>query len=176
MNYESIDQIYEANGRFMEKLKAALEGLGDEQLSKIPEGGKWSAAHLLEHVAMVDDGISRICAKLLGKAQAAGAAASAIGVSESFIQKGAEFAQIKVQAPEMVEPTGTQSVAESLAKMEESSARFEDLKERFSSFDGGTFTFPHPYFGDLTAIEWLVLAGEHKRRHTRQLREIIAAV
>jgi uncharacterized damage-inducible protein DinB len=176
MNYESIDQIYEANDRFQGDLKAAVEGLSDEQLSKIADGGNWSPAHLLEHVAMVDEGISRICAKLLGKAEAAGASAAGIGVSESFIQKGAEFVGIKVQAPEMVEPTGMRSVAESIEKMEESRERFEALRQRFTSFDGNNFKFPHPYFGELSALEWLILAGEHKRRHTGQLRAMLEEI
>lgn len=174
MNYQSIDEIYEANDRASERLIETLKRLTAEQANKIVDGEKWSPAHLVEHVAIVEGGMAAICAKLLKKAEAAGVAAAAVGVSENFVTKGAELAVMKVQAPEMVEPTGTQSVEDSLARLEASRAKFEELRPVFSSVNGSEFKFPHPFLGEMSAIEWLVLAGEHKRRHTAQLKAMMA--
>lgn len=172
MKYDSIDQILEANDRMSERLKTVVEGIAEERRSKIPDGEKWSINHIVEHLAMVEHGMTRICAKLLGKAESAGTAAAGISVSENFIQKGAELAVMKVKAPEIVEPTGTQSIEDSFAKMEACREAFHGLRQQFETLDGSSFTFPHPYLGELTAIEWLVLAGEHKRRHTRQIKAL----
>jgi hypothetical protein len=37
----------------------------------------------------------------------------------------------------------------------------------------GEATFPHPYFGEMTAVEWLILAGGHEKRHTDQIRRLL---
>jgi len=44
----------------------------------------------------------------------------------------------------------------------------------FETNDGNQNKFPHPYFGDLSAIEWLVLIGGHEVRHLRQIKGMIA--
>lgn len=172
MKYDSIEQILEVNDRMSEKLKAVVEGISEERRSIIPEGENWSINHIVEHLALVEHSMTRICAKLLGKAETAGAPAAGYSVSEDFIRKGAELAGTKVKAPEIVEPTGTQSIEESLAKMEACREAFLGLRQQFETVDGSGFTFPHPYLGEMTAIEWLVLSGEHKRRHTRQIKAL----
>ncbi|MDM7923566.1 MAG: DinB family protein [Pyrinomonadaceae bacterium] len=99
MNYQSIDEIYEANDRASERLIETLKRLTAEQANKIVDGEKWSPAHLVEHVAIVEGGMAAICAKLLKKAEAAGVAAAAVGVSENFVTKGAELAVMKYRLP-----------------------------------------------------------------------------
>jgi len=74
-----------------------------------------------------------------------------------------------VEAPERVQPTGDVSIADSIAKLEENRKKFEEIKPQFEMFGGNGETFPHPFFGDITAVEWLVMAGGHESRHTRQI-------
>lgn len=176
MKYETIDQIIEMNARLGEKLEAFVQDLAPESLSRKPEDGSWSAAQVLEHLALVEDGMARICAKLLRKAEADGAASCGIGVSENFMNGGAKLADIKVKAPEMVEPSGAMPIEDALLKMRNAHETFVGLKSKFEEFNASSHTFPHPYLGELTAVEWLVLAGEHKRRHTRQIKNILSAI
>ena len=49
-------------------------------------------------------------------------------------------------------------------------------KEKFQKVDGVEAKFPHPYFGDLSAQEWLVLSGAHEIRHLKQIRRVIEAI
>ena len=74
----------------------------------------------------------------------------------------------------MVRPTGERSISESFATMAEANARLEQIS-RFWPFDGNKHRFPHPFFGDLSAIEWLVLVGQHKARHIAQIRRLLAS-
>ena len=53
--------------------------------------------------------------------------------------------------------------------MENSRERLNELRPLFEEFDGDTAKFPHPYFGDLSAVEWLVLLGGHEERHLKQI-------
>ncbi|MBX3507119.1 MAG: hypothetical protein KF895_16705, partial [Parvibaculum sp.] len=69
MKFESIDEIYSTNAGFAAELESLVGELPREAAEHCPEGEKWSVAEIVEHLAMVEDGISRICAKLIGKAE-----------------------------------------------------------------------------------------------------------
>ena len=177
MNYQTISEIYEANDKIRENLKGLLANLTDEQINALPDGEKWTVAAFVEHISIVDEGITRITAKLLGEAKANGKTADgAAKFSDEFEQKISAGRDAKFEAPERVRPTGTKTIAESLAKMDETRKSLEELRPMFESVECADFTFPHPAFGELTAHEWLTLIGGHEARHLRQLENVIAKV
>ncbi|NNE65356.1 MAG: hypothetical protein HKN33_02220 [Pyrinomonadaceae bacterium] len=49
------------------------------------------------------------------------------------------------------------------------------MKPLFEETNGTVLSFPHPAFGKLTAIDWLVLIGGHENRHTSQIERILSA-
>ncbi len=176
MNYQNISEIYEANHKIREKLKETVSKLTDEQANFLPEeGDKWTVAKIVEHIAIVQEGMTRISAKLLTEAQNRGGKADgAAKISESFSQKALEMKDRKFEAPERVRPTGKFSIAESLAKMEETRQKLKDLRPLFESVECSDFKFPHPFMGDLTAHEWLLLVGGHEFRHIKQIEDILS--
>jgi rubrerythrin len=177
MNYQSIAEIYESNDKIREKFKAIIADLSDEQAAHLPDGEKWTLAELIEHVAIVEHGMTQICAKLLGKAQAEDKKNDGTAkISPDFLQKAAASVDQKIEAPERVRPTGTKSVAESLAKMEENRETLKQMRPLFESFDGSEHKFPHPAFGDLSAHEWLALIGGHESRHLRQIKKLLEKI
>lgn len=130
-------------------------------------------AQIVEHVSIVESGMVRICAKLLRKAEAEGRRSDGtVNVSDNFMEKSAEIATIKFEAPEIVHPTGEKTIADSITKMEESRTAREELRPAFESFDGNAHKFSHPFFGDLSAVEWLILIGGHEARHLNQIKGI----
>jgi hypothetical protein len=177
MNYQNIAEIYDSNDKIRENLKMTIEGLTDEQAAVVPEGEKWSLAQLVEHIAIVEDGMTQICRKLLLKAQTEDKKSDGTAtISESFLIKGVEAAGLKFEAPERVRPTGTKTIAESLAKMEENRENLKKLRPLFETVDGTEHKFPHPFFGDLTAQEWLALIGGHELRHIRQIKNLLEKI
>jgi hypothetical protein len=70
-------------------------------------------------------------------------------------------------------PSGEKSVAESLARMEDNRKKLEELRPMFESWDSVSFKFPHPHFGDMSAIEWLALIGGHEERHLKQIERLL---
>jgi len=177
MNYQNIAEIYDSNDKIREKLKMTVEGLTDEQAAAAPEGEKWSLAHFVEHIAIVEDGMTQICAKLLLKAQAEDKKSDGTAkMSENFLIKAVEIANQKFEAPERVRPTGTKTVTESLAKMEENRNNLKKLRPLFETVDGTQHKFPHPFFGELTAQEWLALIGGHELRHIRQIKNLLEKI
>jgi len=177
MKYETIEQIYDGNAKIRGRLKQLLSSLTDEQISALPEGEKWTIAQIVEHVTIVDESTMKICAKLLQKAQGAGQTSDGrVAISDAFLQKGAEIAKIKVEAPSFVHPTGEKSVAESLAKLDETAEKLASMRELFESVDSCEEKFPHPFFGDISAQEWLALKGGHELRHTRQIENLLTKI
>lgn len=174
MKYGSIADIYAENERVRARLNEILGELSDEGAAALPEGEKWSIAMIVEHVSLVDEGISKICGKLISKAKNDDAKASgSVNLSPQFFGKSAEIATMKLEAPEFVQPGGKKTIAESMEKMAENRQRLVDIKPLFEAYDGDIRKFPHPFFGDLSAVEWLVLIGGHEARHIKQIEIII---
>ena len=173
MNYQTLDEAYAANKAVRTKLKETVAALSNEQLDARPDGEKWSIKQIVEHVAMVNDGAFRICSRLLKKAEEAGRPSSGFSVSADVAAKASGSADVKLEAPEIVQPVAGAPIEESLAKLDETSRLLEQLREKFEQFDGMEPKFPHPYFGDMSAQEWFVLSGAHEGRHLRQIRRII---
>ncbi len=174
MSYQTISDIYAGNDRIWERLKETVGVLSEERASSAVKGEKWTIAQIVEHVSMVESGIVRICAKLLRKAEANGNRSNGtVRMSDAFMERSAEIATIKLEAPEIVHPTGKKSIAESLAEMDGNRTALEELMPAFEAFDSNENKFPHPFFGDLSAAEWLVLLGGHKARHIKQIRKML---
>lgn len=174
MTFETIADIYAANDEARAGLKAVLAEVTDDEATQLADGEKWTVAQLAEHVATVNDGVFRICRKLLGKAQEANRPAAAkLNVSDDFLSRTVEVQSVKLAAPERVQPTGMVSIAETLQKLDDSRQALEDLRPLFEEFDGDSQKFPHPYFGEISAVEWLIMAGGHEARHTAQIRRLL---
>lgn len=174
MKYESIEQIYQGNAKIRERLKKTVAGVSAEDAAKLQEGEKWTVAQIVEHIAIVDESTAKICTRLLKTAKEAGQTSDGSAViTENFLQKGVEIAGIKVEAPDFVRPTGTKTIEESLARLDETAERVEQLRELFSSVDGTQLKFPHPFFGEISAQEWLALKGGHELRHIKQIEAIL---
>lgn len=173
MEYKTIGDIYEANEKLHAKFAATLGGLTDEQTAALPDGEKWSIAQIAEHVAIVGGGVYRICAKLMSRAEADGEVFAGQLDLSSFAAKAADSAETKLEAPEFVVPTGEKSIPESIKLLDDTQESLRGLRPLFEKYDASAVKFPHPYFGDLTAVEWLVLYGGHEGRHLRQIGRIL---
>lgn len=171
----TVADAFASNDKVREKLIALVGELTPEQASQRDESqDKWSVAEIVEHISIVESGIAGLCQKLLTRGQAAGSsAAGRIRLSDEFLDAGEKSTTQKWQAPDRVRPTGTKTVAESLAAMDETRVKLEELRPMFEQLDSSNSTFPHPYLGELTAAEWLCLIGGHAARHMRQIRRIL---
>lgn len=176
MEIKTIDDIYTANDRVRARFAETIDGVSETELKARPEDEKWSIEQIVEHVSLVEEGMSKICRKLLGEAQKADLKGNGEVRISDMLWRAGSFDGMKLEAPERVRPTGLVSVDESRTKMEESRLLIESLRPIFAEFDGTGPKFPHPYFGPMSAQEWLVLSGEHTRRHTAQIENLIAKI
>ena len=177
MSNRTIGDIYANNDQIHEKTKEMIVGLSDDQGAFLPEGDNWTLAHLVEHIAVVQDGMMKISAKLLNEAKSSDVKSGGEAVlSDNFKLKAVEARQAKFEAPDRVIPTGNRTISQSLEKMAETRRALEDLRPLFETVECSDFKFPHPFFGDLTAHEWLTLIGGHEARHQQQIGKILEKI
>lgn len=173
MRERTIDEVYSRNAAIRAELKEVVNAIDDRHHDRILDGEKWSVANIVEHLTMVEASAIRICSKLLSKANAEGKPGNGIiKVSNDFVRKGIEVNEVKIEAPDVVRPTGRLSVSDSYAVFDEQEAILNKLRSDFEEYEPNEHRFPHPYFGGLTAGEWLILIGAHEARHLKQIREL----
>lgn len=177
MSYETIADVYAANAQIRERLTATVAGISPAELTAALEGEDWNIQNIVEHIAMVDTGAARICAKLVAGAKDAGKTSDgSVTVSPEFGEKLEQIAGMRVEAPERVQPTGNVTVTEALEQMAATRRIFNSIRADLEFYDLSQHTYPHPFLGDLTASEWLILAGGHEHRHTKQIESHIQKI
>ena len=175
MNYETIDEIYSANGRIRAELAAVVSAIPDELAAASVDGEPWTLAEIVEHLALVEASLTRVCAKLLSKAEAEGRKANGRAtISKAFLESAGSPSTARLEAPDIVKPSGGKLIAESLENLAQSRSRVEEIRPMFEKFDGVEAKFPHPAFGNMSAHEWLALIGAHEARHLKQIERILA--
>lgn len=175
MNYKTISEVYDANDQIRARFKALIGGLTPEQAAMRENGAGWSVAEIVEHVTIVESGITMICSRLLAAgAEKGGTLAGEARISADFLSKAAASRGAKLEAPDRVHPTGTKSIPELLVALDENRDRLNELQPTFETVDCLEFTFPHPAFGPITAHDWLALVGGHDARHIAQIERVLA--
>jgi uncharacterized damage-inducible protein DinB len=178
MKYQTIAEIYSANQSIREKLRQTLLALTPEQVVFRSSRNDWTITEIVEHMAIVENGMVNIVSGLLQKATAENVENDgSANISEEFLKKTALLSnrrERKAVAPERVLPTGRPSITESLSKMDENGKLLTHIRPRLETVNTQKFKFPHPFFGDLNATEWLALIGGHELRHIDQIEEILS--
>ena len=134
---------------------------------RVPEVSSWSVGQQLEHMALVDgsvlDGLEKIEG---GEIAAPGGRATWIG---RLILLAGKIPRGKGKAPERVLPSGVDG-GETAAALETAKSRFEKLD--LARLETSVGTFPHPFFGHLSAERWLRFIDVHHRHHEAIIRDI----
>jgi hypothetical protein len=154
-------------------LRALVDPLDEAQLARIPASGGWSPLGILDHLARVEDGTSRLLRKLIRDAHVAGLAAETEDETASLVAALAPFdvsgGSIKVAAPERVFPAPDTNRTQALAMLDDARARLTEWLVAGSGLALGTLAAPHPVFGPMNVYQWALLVALHERRHTRQI-------
>ena len=177
VRFETIADIYSANRSVRERLAGVLSTVKPDEANATPEGETWSIQQIVEHLTMVEFGTARICTKLLNEARKDGKPSDGrVELSAVFAERTANVADQKLEAPDRVYPTGNVTILESFERMDANTKLFDDMRHDLERYDLSTHKFPHPYFGDITAAEWLVILGGHELRHTKQIEKLLEKI
>jgi hypothetical protein len=145
--------------------------LSPEQRDAAPAGPEWSVAQILEHLCMVEDGGGRVVSKLMKQAQEKGAyeseASSVLGSLDAF---DIDNTNRRIEAPDVVRPTGGMTAAQSLERLGAMRERLVTALLQGSGLALTSVSHPHPIFGPLDGYQWILLISLHQRRHIAQIR------
>jgi hypothetical protein len=175
MSYNSVAEIYESLEQTRERLRRSVEGLTPEQEAYKPEPGRWSIAELVEHIAVSERRMVALFKKALARAEAEGLRrAEGAAFAPVSLERLAERGRQKFEAPAAIRPAGAVPVADSLARLAETSAELRGLRPAFEAFDCAAISFPHQALGPLDLYEWLAFGGAHEARHVAQIKALRA--
>lgn len=139
-----------------------------------PADGAWSAAHIIDHLRVVEHGIVRLFQKLVPAARAEGLARDdAVGsVLDRDLVEHLRDRTRRIEAPPRVVPVNTPGRDEGLASLVAERAALLAAVADADGFALDRLSWDHPILGTLNLYQWLVFVGAHEARHTAQLREV----
>ncbi len=157
------------------ELHSTVRSLSPEQRDAAPVGEEWSVAQILEHLAIVEDGVGRLVSRFKKAAQEAGAfehdTSSVLGGLDRFDVSNPSR---RIEAPPAVLPVNGLTTAEALDKLEAVRERFVSALKQASGLAIGTQSHLHPALGQLDGYQWVLMLAQHERRHVAQIRRIVA--
>jgi hypothetical protein len=152
---------------------ASVKRLSDAQLNFKPAFDKWNILQVMEHIALSEKGIMEYVQATL-KQPADSSKRSEVKVTDEEFIKNVQDRSTKVNAIEMVRPTGKFKTAneaiEAFTTQRKQNIEFaqnttEDLRNHFVS---------NPLWGTIDTYQLFLLMPAHTKRHTLQIEEIKA--
>ena len=177
MIYNSLSEIFDSMDKSRARLRNRLQEMTAEQEGLRPSEEAWSVAEIAEHLAIIEERLSKLFPVMLTKAEAGGLERrpdqpfEPVTV-ESMIERSARE---KYVAPETARPSGGVSLANSLSRLDSSREAIRTLRPRLEALDLTAVTYPHPVFGPLSAYQWLIFISAHEDRHLRQIESLLNA-
>lgn len=161
--------LTESRDRFLQ----TLSGVSPTQFAFKPAPNRWSVAENLEHVILVERRGCGFVESALKQTPDPARRGGYPGAPEGLIAMLRDRSHPR-SGPEQIQPTGRwphdqlvgiflEARRHTLAVLESSVA--SDLHAHFS---------PHPLFGELDCLQWMLVLGAHCDRHRAQSEEVMA--
>jgi DinB superfamily len=160
-----------------EDLRQAIDAVPAGRRETRPAADRWSAAEVVEHLAMVEGRMARgIFARRIDEARANGVGMEreTTSVAASFNADGIVDRRTPRTAPEPVVPLGGKDAETAWTELQQVRA---GLRATLTAADGlalGDVRHAHPTLGDMNLYQWALWIGAHEARHAAQIREIAA--
>ena len=156
-------------------LLASVAGRSREQMDYRAAEHAWSIGEVLHHLALAHEATAKLMANMLRRAREEAVPRDpdpnrSVLNSVDDVVPGVE--EGRAPAPDRVTPKSYVPPDEAIARLDASRRRLEETLTELSEFDLSGLTFPHPFFGELDAYQWLLVTGWHERRHTKQIERI----
>jgi hypothetical protein len=171
------EEVLDYLNKTRDELRAAVDSIPANLRDQKPAADRWSAAQVLNHLAIAHKLVAALVGKAISEAQATGlgpetATSSVVNTipAERILDRSR-----KVPAPEKIRPRDQVDIQTAWSEFDQ--AR-ESLRAAFLSGDGlalAQVIQPHPILGPINMYQWVLFNGSHEARHTLQVREIAAA-
>ena len=160
---EAIAQLAQSDAA----LREAVAPLSSAQWSWKPGAATWSIAEIAEHLVLVERGI-------LFRLRTAPADGLEKTDGKERVLVNLTLRTVKFPAPARLVPTGKYP-AQTDFEIDMSTARAATLAwVRDPDTHLQQHVMPHPAFGELHGLQWLLMIAQHTLRHIAQIREVMA--
>ena len=164
------DQAFRYLAETRKGVEDSVKGLTDAQWKYKPAPDRWSVAEVVEHLAVIEDVLKTVFAKLPD-----GPAPLAERETRQFdaeMLAKVTDRSTKFEAPPNARPAARWAPAAALEHFLASRAYTTDLLRNTPALRAHTFT--HPVFGPLDGYQWIMAVAAHSARHTQQILEVKA--
>jgi len=144
------------------RLRADCARASAAQWNARPAPDAWSVAHVAEHVAISNRGILAALSKRVALTPLAGRATDVLDLEIPYLFYRGE------EPPQVATPTGGWTQPAALDALDASSQTLLDWAHE-CALDLRAVGAPHPAFGVLDGIQWLLFAAAHMERHRAQV-------
>jgi uncharacterized damage-inducible protein DinB len=152
----------------------SISGLSQKQWTFKPAPDRWSVAEVAEHITVSESTIAGLVQTKVMPSPADPSKRELVkGKDELIIEKVPDRSH-KVQAPEILRPTGRFATEVDLTKAFEDARKSNMDYIRTTNDDLRDHFFDHPVLGPLDGYQWLLLVSAHSARHTAQIEEVKA--
>jgi hypothetical protein len=148
----------------------AVKGLTDAQWKYKPGPDRWSVAEIVEHLAVIEDIVKGVFAKL-PDGPPPSAERDAAKFDAEMVAKILDRS-VKFEAPPQARPAARWTTAETLQHLLASRAQNAEFLRSTPALRAHTVL--HPVFGPLDGYEWMLAVAAHSARHTQQILEVKA--
>jgi uncharacterized damage-inducible protein DinB len=165
--------------RHLDATRSTLETTVDAIPASIretrPAPDRWSVAEVLEHLARVEEQLTRLLSAKLAEAKANGLLGPEVETSPVVGTLDATHVldrSRRITASDRVQPRGEMDSTSAREALDRSRAVLRQLVTVYEGLSLHAFTFPHPVLGVIDGYQWLAFIGTHEVRHANQIREI----
>ena len=171
--HRRTQEILECLDAELASLRAAVDAIPEERRSERPAADRWSAAEVLEHLAVVEQAMLKVCSRQFAKAREAGLPeeTETTSILDTMPVTHVANRERALKSPEMLVPKGMSADA-AWRELENTRSQFREFVRSCDGLALGRVSFPHPAFGDLNLYQWMLFAAGHHARHAAQIREI----
>jgi hypothetical protein len=175
--HPAISEVLTGLDRSREQLRAAVDAVPEQLRDERPASDRWSVAHILEHLALVEERLTANLAAKLEDARQGG-----LGREEGEPALLSPELRVRIvdrserrQAPDPLQPRGGIGHVAAWERAETARAAFRLLITRADGLALGGVIHEHPRFGAMNLYQWGGFLAAHESRHTEQIREIAVA-
>lgn len=155
-------------------LRAALEGLTDEELAFKESEDRWSIGEVAEHIVMSEVAFQGFLETALTAYAAPETRTDSTATDEMVVGVMADRTA-KYEAPDTAQPTGEfKTAAEAIEAFDAARAKTLEILEANGDKNLRDHFVAHPAMGPLDAHQWFLFAVGHCARHTEQIDQVKA--
>lgn len=169
----SIQSISENLARAEEQFLAAADAVPADQWKTCPAEGRWSAGELACHLIQVERAIVKNVDKVLQRPPQPRPLSKRFHLPMALVKSRL----IPRKTPIPLDAALVGEKDEMLAQLREVRQQTRAfLEEKTRGKDLGKYHMPHPFLGTFNLYQWFQVIASHQVRHSKQLREIAAAL